>query len=72
MGLYYATPSPGMPGRFDLRQERFRAQRAAGKEHPHDVCAVCFKPDELRDVCEKFGFNADLSALNETETKGEA
>lgn len=58
MPIYYAAPNPDVRGRFDLRQERFR-----GMQHPHDVMAVCFLPDDLRAVCENFDLDADLSAL---------
>ena len=31
-----------------LRQTRLKAQFDAGREHPHDVCAVARNVDELR------------------------
>ena len=37
-------------GFVELRQSRFKAQRASrgGKGHPHDVCAVARSIDEMR------------------------
>ena len=37
-----------MPGRYDLRQTRFRFARLAGEEHPHDLMATCFPLEELQ------------------------
>lgn len=33
-----------------IRQERFRAQLEAGKEHPHDVCALACTVEELKSM----------------------
>ena len=38
---------------YVLRQERYRKQLDAGKEHPHDVCAVARSLAELKAMCEK-------------------
>lgn len=59
---YYAVAS-SIPGKFDLRQERFRANRDAGQPHPHDLMAVGFGAAELRATIAKFGWDADLTAL---------
>lgn len=61
MSTYYAVKIGD--DRYDLRQERYRANLAAGNEHPHDLMAVSFKGDDLRRICEQYGFDADLSAL---------
>ena len=48
MATYYIAPTPNFPGRYDLRQTRFREGRQRGFEHPHDLCATCFPPEELK------------------------
>ena len=60
MPLYYAVKTG--PDRYDLRQERFRNHRP---EHPHDVMMAGFKAEDMRDVCQRYGFDADLSALDD-------
>lgn len=39
--------------RFDLRQVRYRAQFEGGKEHPHDLMAVGFTAQGMREVLDK-------------------
>lgn len=63
MTTYYAVKVGN--DRYDLRQSRYREQLQAGKEHPHDLMACSFTADGLRDICEKYGFDADLSALED-------
>jgi hypothetical protein len=57
---YYAVKTG--KDRFDLRQSRYRHLRSQGG-HPHDLCAVGFTAKDLRELCEKYQFDADLSAL---------
>lgn len=49
--------------RFDLRQTRYKAQLAAGSEHPHDLMAVSFPADGMRDIISKWFHDTDASAL---------
>lgn len=49
-------------GFVELRQTRYRDRLAAGKEHPHDVCAVARDIGELRSMCEKHWPDTDWSA----------
>ena len=48
-------------GFYTLRQSRYAAQLVAGKEHPHDVCAVASSIEELRSMCEKHWPDADYT-----------
>jgi hypothetical protein len=48
-------------GFWTMRQERYRANLAAGREHPHDVCAIARSLEELRSMCEKHWPDADYS-----------
>lgn len=41
------------PNRFDMRQTRYKAQRAAGKEHPHDLMATQFTRDGMIEILDK-------------------
>lgn len=61
MHTYYAVKTG--PDRYDMRQERFRKKFDRGIDHPHDVCATGFTAQGLRDVCEKYKFDCDFSAL---------
>ena len=49
--------------RFDLRQTRYRAQHAAGREHPHDIVAVGFTADDMRAALAEWFDDTDTSAL---------
>lgn len=42
--VYYVEHAPG----FVQLQTRFKAEFTAGREHPHDVCAVARSVEELR------------------------
>lgn len=66
---YYAVPTPGLPGHFDLRQTRYR-----GRTPPplNDLMMTGFTPDDLRAACARFGFDADLSALSAAPGTGGA
>jgi hypothetical protein len=44
---YYVTKEKNL---FVLRQTRYAKQLAAGKEHPHDVCAYATKLAEMQDM----------------------
>lgn len=48
MTTYYVEKSDS--GLLELRQQRFREQRASGKEHPHDICAVARTVEELQEM----------------------
>jgi len=61
---YYVTPSPRMPGRFDLRQARYAEQLRAGREHPHDLMATGFTGQDMRDLVAKHFPDTDLTALD--------
>lgn len=50
-------------GLYTLRQERYRVQLEAGKEHPHDVCAVARSIEELHRMCDKHWPDADYSRV---------
>lgn len=54
--------------RFDLRQTRFKAQLAEGREHPHDLCAVGFDATGMRQLVDS-GFDADVSPLNSSDNR---
>ena len=43
--VYYVEHTAGF---VQLRQTRFKAEFSAGREHPHDVCAVARNVEELR------------------------
>lgn len=49
-------------GTFTLRQIRYRKRLAAGKEHPHDICAVARSRAELKAMCAKHWPNVDYGA----------
>lgn len=53
---------------FELRQERYRAQRAAGREHPDDVCAIARSVEEMHQMVDKHWPNADYSAVEQAKT----
>ncbi len=38
---------------YALRQVRYKPQLAAGREHPHDMCAISGSLAELRRMCIK-------------------
>jgi len=46
-----------------LRQQRFRAQLADGREHPHDVCALAHSVAEMHSMTDKHWPDADFSAV---------
>lgn len=59
---YYVERSAS--GLLELRQERFRLQRALGKNHPHDVCAVARTVEEMRGMVERnLNGGVDYSAV---------
>ena len=60
-------------GRFDMRQTRFKALRSAfdGNGHPHDLCAASFTATGIRDICDRHGFDCDLSLLETAYTDDE-
>ncbi len=49
--------------RFDLRQNRYKGQLQAGKEHPHDLMAVQFDAKGMREIIEKYFPDTDDSEL---------
>jgi hypothetical protein len=51
-------------GMVVLRQSRFRDQLSAGKEHPHDVCAVARDVAEMHSMVDKHWPDADYSAVS--------
>lgn len=52
--------------RYNIRQERYRAKLAAGKEHPHDVMAAHFTAQGIRELEAKhFPGKVDLSGLEQ-------
>lgn len=62
MSTMYASKEGGM---FFLRQERFREQLAAGREHPHDVCAVATSAKQLQEMTVRHWPDADFSGVQE-------
>jgi hypothetical protein len=52
--LYYLTRTAS--SLVELRQQRYRAQLEAGREHPHDVCAVARSKTEMRAMLARFRF----------------
>jgi len=48
---------------YELRQERFRAGFEAGKEHPHDVCAVARSVQEMHEMTDKYFAGIDYSRV---------
>ena len=48
MSTYYIEASPAFPGRFNMRQERYRVEYEQGNEHPHDLMAVGFTALDMR------------------------
>lgn len=61
----YARREPD--GSFTLRQERYVRRLAAGREHPHDVCAVARSAKELRDMTAPHWPDADFSEVEKDE-----
>jgi hypothetical protein len=57
--------------RYDLRQSRYRAQFEAGGNHPHDLMAVAFTAQGIRDLFDKgiFEGTVDVTALPPVEPK---
>lgn len=53
--------------RYDMRQTRYRAQLANGREHPHDVCAMGFTGQGIRDLVAQYAFDCDMSLLDDEE-----
>ena len=47
------------PDRFDLRQTRYK-----GTNHPHDLMAVQFTEQGMRDIVAKWFPDSDVSALD--------
>jgi hypothetical protein len=62
MSTMYAVKDGQM---YVLRQERFRAQLAAGTVHPHDVCVVATTARQLHDMTMPHWPDADFSAIPE-------
>jgi hypothetical protein len=56
-------------GLYALRQERFRARLAAGREHPHDVCAVAHSREELKEMCLKYWPDVDYGTDERLEAR---
>lgn len=48
---------------YVLRQERYRANRGSGYDHPHDVCAVATSAQELHEMVMPHWPDADFSAV---------
>lgn len=48
---------------FDMRQERYREHFEAGREHPHDLCAVGLTAAQMRELVQHHGFDVDTKAL---------
>jgi hypothetical protein len=57
--------------RFDLRQSRFADALKAGTEHPHDLMAVGFSGQGMRDIIAKFFPDTDVSALDAVGARDE-
>lgn len=54
-------------GSFVLRQERFRAQLAAGNEHPHDICAFASSVKQMHSMVDHlWPDQVDYSAVEST------
>ena len=49
--------------RFDLRQTRYGDRLAMGNEHPHDLMAVSFTAQQMRELIAKHFQDTDASAL---------
>ena len=50
-------------GIYVLRQTRFKEMLAAGKEHPHDVCAYARSVEEMHQMVDKHFDSIDYSAV---------
>lgn len=50
-------------GFVELRQTRYRAKLEAGKDHPHDVCALAASVEELRAMTAVHWPDADFSEV---------
>lgn len=54
-------------GSFVLRQERYRAQLAAGDEHPHDICAFASSVKQMHSMVDHlWPGQIDYSAVEPT------
>jgi hypothetical protein len=51
-----------------LRQTRYKAQFAAGDEHPHDVCAIARNTDELRTMVTSLEGSIDWCIPKESQS----
>lgn len=50
--------------RYDMRQTRYKAQLAEGREHPHDICATHFDSAGIIELVKTHKFDCDLSLLD--------
>lgn len=57
---------------YELRQERFRAGLEAGKEHPHDVCALARSVQEMHDMADKHWPDIDYSRVEAQDNPNSA
>lgn len=51
--VYYIERCARLPGCFNMRQTRYRADYVNGMEHPHDLMAVGFTADQMRELIAK-------------------
>jgi hypothetical protein len=65
MTTYYLTRDAH--GFVELRQTRYREQYQAGREHPHDVCAVARNKNEMRQMTISFEGSIDWTTIPEDE-----
>lgn len=50
---------------LELRQVRYKATYQAGKEHPHDLCAIAHDVAEMHSMIDKHWPDADYSEVEE-------
>lgn len=48
----------GKSGLIEMRQTRFRGILQAGRDHPHDVCAIGRSNDEIRDMVKRYSLGS--------------
>jgi hypothetical protein len=61
MPNYYVVKTG--PNRFDLRQTRYKQFYQTGKEHPHDLMAVGFDYNGMKEIINKWFQDTDTSEL---------
>lgn len=49
---------------YVMRQGRYAAQLAIGKEHPHDICAYARSVEEMHTMCDKHWPDADYTDVS--------